>query len=424
MLTVAIGSGIGKACALLFAKEGAAGVIVADLDVSAAETVGAQCVPVASNPKFRAEAIQVDITKEDSVKRAVDKAVQAFGRIDYCVNCAGIGVQQGTDIVSLSLADIKRFIEVNTIGTFLVTREVSAVMRSQEPVTNSSSSATNRGETRGAIVNLGSASSKVAAPGVLPYTASKHAVLGLSKNAALDNVDHGIRVNCVCPSWVDTPMVQEAVAGVDGLADFIKAAVPMGRIAHPEEVADAVIFLCSPLTGLSRVVRHITGHDAQGQSVFLATDNGDHHRVLGEQQAIGNIIYSTNQSPVELNDDVDIKYARENEPGIHVHNGTVARLIDFAPGVESPLHRAVSLDYGVVIEGVFKLVLDSGEERLMRPGDTCVNRATAHKWINVTGNGTLPGRMLFILLDVNPVFAGGKQLEGYLGTLAKDYEGR
>ncbi|PYI36018.1 hypothetical protein BP00DRAFT_442030, partial [Aspergillus indologenus CBS 114.80] len=68
-----------------------------------------------------------------------------------------------------------------------------------------------------------------------------------------------------------------------------------------------------PVTGLSRVVRHITGHDAQGQSVFLATDNGDHHRVLGEQQAIGNIIYSTNQSPVELNDDVDIKYARENE---------------------------------------------------------------------------------------------------------------
>lgn len=102
----------------------------------------------------------------------------------------------------------------------------------------------------------------------------------------------------------------------------------------------------------------------------------------------------------------------------------MARLIDFAPAVESPLHRAVSLDYGVVIEGVFKLVLDSGEERIMRPGDISVQRATAHQWINITGNGTLPGRMLFILLDVKDVYAGGKKVEGYLGTLAKDYVGR
>lgn len=102
----------------------------------------------------------------------------------------------------------------------------------------------------------------------------------------------------------------------------------------------------------------------------------------------------------------------------------MARLIDFAPGVESPLHRAVSLDYGVVIEGVFKMVLDSGEERIMRPGDISVQRATAHKWINITGNGSLPGRMLFVLLDCNDVYANGKKMEGYLGTLAKDYEGR
>jgi hypothetical protein len=99
----------------------------------------------------------------------------------------------------------------------------------------------------------------------------------------------------------------------------------------------------------------------------------------------------------------------------------VARLIDFGPGVESPLHRALSLDYGVVIEGVFKMVLDSGEERIMRPGDMCVQRATAHQWINITGNGLLPGRMLFILLDVNDIFVGGKKIEGYLGSLAKDY---
>ena len=64
--------------------------------------------------------------------------------------------------------------------------------------------------------------------------------------SALDNVSHGIRVNCVCPSWVDTPMVRKAIEGVKGLAEFIQHAVPMGRIATPEEVADTVIFLCSP----------------------------------------------------------------------------------------------------------------------------------------------------------------------------------
>ncbi len=107
-----------------------------------------------------------------------------------------------------------------------------------------------------------------------------------------------------------------------------------------------------------------------------------------------------------------------------MHNGSVARLIDFGPAVESPLHRAVSLDYGIVIEGLFKLKLDSGEERIMRPGDMTVQRATAHQWINITGNGLLPGRMLFVLIDVNDVYVGGKKMEGYLGTLAKDYVGR
>ena len=68
-----------------------------------------------------------------------------------------------------------------------------------------------------------------------------------------------------------------------------------------------------PVPGLSRVMRHITGHNAEGKSVFLSTDCGDHHRVMGEKQAIGNIIYSTDKTPIELNGDVDIKYAKENE---------------------------------------------------------------------------------------------------------------
>lgn len=159
--------------------------------------------------------------------------------------CLQIGVQQGADIATLPLADFRRFLDVNTTGMFLVTREASRAMRSQEPRPVSSESP-KRGTTRGAIVNLASVMSVVAAPEVIPYTASKHAVLGLTKNAALDNVSHGIRVNCVCPSWVDTPMVQQAEEGVQGLTQFIQSVVPMGRIATPEEIADTVIFLASP----------------------------------------------------------------------------------------------------------------------------------------------------------------------------------
>ncbi|KAI1125337.1 hypothetical protein F5Y10DRAFT_268164 [Nemania abortiva] len=178
-----------------------------------------------------------------------------------------------------------------------------------------------------------------------------------------------------------------------------------------------------PVQGLPRVVRHITGHNAEGKSVFLSTDIGDHHRELVNKSAIANIVYSTNRHPVELGGDVDVKYARENEPGITVKNGSVCRMIDFGPGGVSPMHRVNSLDYAVVIEGVFNMILDSGEERIMQRGDMAVQRSTAHRWINVTGNGLLPGRILFILLDVNDLEVRGSKVQGHLGVLEKDYAG-
>ncbi|KAK8044424.1 hypothetical protein PG993_004448 [Apiospora rasikravindrae] len=178
-----------------------------------------------------------------------------------------------------------------------------------------------------------------------------------------------------------------------------------------------------PVQGLPRVVRHITGHDVEGKSVFLATDVGDHHRELVNKSAIANILYSTNQHPVNLNGDVDIQYARKTEPGLTVKRGTVCRMIDFAPGGVSPLHRVNSLDYAIVIEGVFRMVLDSGEERVMQRGDIAIQRSTAHRWINATGNGLLPGRILFVLLDVEDLHIGGEKVEGELGILGRDYVG-
>ena len=98
-------------------------------------------------------------------------------------------------------------------------------------------------------------------------------------------------------------------------------------------------------------------------------------------------------------------------------------MIDFAPGGVSPLHRVESLDYAVVIEGVFKMVLDSGEERIMQRGDIAVQRSTSHRWINVTGNGLLPARILFVLLAIKDLKVAGNKVDGYLGVLGKDYVG-
>lgn len=84
----------------------------------------------------------------------------------------------------------------------------------------------------------------------------------------------------------------------------------------------------------------------------------------------------------------------------------------------------MSIDYGIVLEGEFELTLDSGESRVMRRGDISVQRATAHTWRNVTGGGTEAGRMLYVLLDCKPLFVGGEKVDGFLGDLEKEYEGR
>ncbi|KUL86303.1 hypothetical protein ZTR_08594 [Talaromyces verruculosus] len=202
-------------------------------------------------------------------------------------------------------------------------------------------------------------------------------------------------------------------------------ATPRKQPTEAELLATSAGYVQSyPAPGLRRNVRFITGHNAEGKGVFVSTDCGDHHRVIGNEQALANIIYSTKETPVELNGDVDLKYAKENEPGLHIHNGTVVRMMDFGPNVLSPMHRAVSLDYGIVIEGEFKLILDSGEERILRQGDVCVNRAAAHQWHNITGNGTLPGRMMWVLLDCKPIVVDGKELKEELNELAPYYVSR
>ena len=96
-------------------------------------------------------------------------------------------------------------------------------------------------------------------------------------------------------------------------------------------------------------------------------------------------------------------------------------MVDFAPGGVSPMERVNSLDYAIVIEGVFKMILDSGEERIMQRGDIAVQRSTAHRWVNITGNGRLPARVLFVMLDINDSNTGFEKVQRELGLLQKDY---
>ncbi|KAI1821190.1 NAD(P)-binding protein [Xylaria intraflava] len=254
------GSGIGHACAVAFAQQGAAWIVIADLQLSAAEKVVTEITSLATASHFRADAIEVDVTLEKSVESVVQQVARTLGRIDYCINSAGIGVQIAKPISEADVSEFERFLRVNAMGTFLVTKHLSAAMKAQEPIPVSSPAAgsADRGTTRGSIVNVGSLASFLPQPDMVQYTASKHAALGITRNAALDNAAHGIRINCLCPSWVDTLMVRQAVEGVPGLKEMIESVIPMRRIARPEEIADVALFLCSPaasyITGSSMIV--------------------------------------------------------------------------------------------------------------------------------------------------------------------------
>ncbi|KAL6721050.1 hypothetical protein ACLMJK_000150 [Lecanora helva] len=238
-------SGIGKETAFGFAEVGAAGVVFADIDGAGAAIAQGKSKTFATNPDYRSLAVHVDVTDPGSVQAMVDTTTRELGRIDYSVNSAGVGTDSVTPVSHASIEEFDKIININMRGTMLCTRAVSEAMSKQIPLSYEGRNG-KKDLGRGSIVNLGSANSYIAVAGKMPYTAAKHAVIGITKSAALDNKAHHIRVNAVCPGWVSTTMMERDVQKTPQLPQIIQAIGPLGRMAEPEGIGDVIVFLCSP----------------------------------------------------------------------------------------------------------------------------------------------------------------------------------
>lgn len=225
-LITGAGTGIGRACALLFAREGARLVLVArrpaPLTAVSSEIAGTG---------GEAVAVCCDVTRASEVARAVDAAVERFGRLDIVVNSAG--ALQVATAEQTSEEEWDRLIDVNLKGTFLVSRAALPVMRMSGG---------------GSIVNIGSLLGLIGMKSRAAYCASKGGVTLLTKAMALDHAAEGIRVNCICPALVETELVQGLFTGQPDPEAARRVRIdqiPLGRLGRPDDVAQFALFLAS-----------------------------------------------------------------------------------------------------------------------------------------------------------------------------------
>jgi NAD(P)-dependent dehydrogenase (short-subunit alcohol dehydrogenase family) len=223
------GAGIGRATALAFAAEGAS-VAVAGLP----EDDVRETARLIEQDGGHALALTCDVTHEHGVKTALDRTVEAFGRLDLAFNNAGVEQSQ-TPTAELSTEEWARIIDTDLTGVFLCMKHEIPLMTGQG----------------GAIVNTSSGAGVIGIAGQAGYAAAKWGVIGLTKSAALEYVDAGIRINAVCPGIIDTPMMDRVTGGTDEGRDAMIGQEPVGRMGRPEEIASAVLWLCSDPGGFT-----------------------------------------------------------------------------------------------------------------------------------------------------------------------------
>lgn len=217
-------SGIGRAAAIAYAQQGAKVVVAGRRSLEGEETV-----KVIKDAGGEALFIQTDVTQESNIKTMVDKTVEVFGRLDIAFNNAG-AYGENSSLSDQSNSEYDRIMDVNVKGVWLSMKYQIAQMIKQGS---------------GAIVNSASILGVVAMPTVPLYTASKYAVVGLTKAAALQYAKSGIRINAVGPGAIATDMFETATGGQDEAKNYMAGLHPMGRVGQPAEVANAVLWLSS-----------------------------------------------------------------------------------------------------------------------------------------------------------------------------------
>jgi NAD(P)-dependent dehydrogenase (short-subunit alcohol dehydrogenase family) len=224
-LVTGAASGMGLAAARAFAQAGAA-VMLADFRE---DVVKSEAQKLAATG-HKVIAVRCDVTDETQVEQMVDRTVSEFGRLDAAFNNAGVMARLATTADS-TREDWDRVIGINLRGVWSCMKYELRQMERQGT---------------GAIVNNASVGALTGNPGIGSYIASKHGVVGLTRTAALEYIKHGIRVNAVNPGLIDTQVARDVVSGDEQAYAEIAKHVPIGRAGRPEEIASAVLWLCSP----------------------------------------------------------------------------------------------------------------------------------------------------------------------------------
>ncbi|CAI7647261.1 unnamed protein product [Penicillium viridicatum] len=221
-------SGIGRACAKTFARDGASGIALLDISPKALEVVKAEIEEQQHKPD------------ENRVNEVVQEVATTFGRLDYVVNAAGIAMKHAGGAAFCETSDWERILNVNLTGTFFVLRAAAKIMLKQEPI---KSSIDGRPLQRGSIVNFSSIQGVAGIALSTAYTATKHAVIGLTRTASEDYAKDGLRINAICPGYTETPLTTKSPQILAAMEEKVANAVPMERMGQPGEIADGVVYL-------------------------------------------------------------------------------------------------------------------------------------------------------------------------------------